>query len=423
MLWNPSVVAIIIFVITFALIVTDRFHRTPCALAGGVAMIALNIVPQEHAFHAVDWNVIFLLIGMMIIASAMSKAGTFQWLAIRLAKAAGGEPSRLLIILSLSLAVMSAFLDNVTAVILFATVTIYIASLLRVSPMPFLVAEMLASEVGGGATLIGDPPNIMIGSAVGLDFVAFIINLAPIVLVLLVIFVPTIWLLFREELQTDPELKELILQLDESEAIEDIDLLRKSLGVLGFVTVGFLFHGALGYEPATIALLGAVVLMFIGGQEIQDVLQDVEWTTIFFFIGLFIAVEGLVAVGLIERLATALLGLTGENLTLTTIGLLWMSGIISGIVDNIPYTAAMIPLVKELGRHMAVEPLWWSLALGACLGGNYTLIGCASNVTVADISARAGHPISFTYFLKYGVIVTTEMLLVSTVYIWLRYLL
>jgi Na+/H+ antiporter NhaD/arsenite permease-like protein len=416
-------VAGVVFVVTYALIATDRLDKTIAALLGGVAMVVLRVIDQEEAFLAIDFNVIFLLAGMMILAGILRRTGFFQWVAIRSVKIADGDPFRLLLVLSTVAAVLSAFLDNVTTVVLIAPVTLYIATVLRVSPIPFLVSEILASNIGGTATLIGDPPNILIGSASGLDFAAFLGTMAPAAILVFVAFVLTIRVLFGGALEVHAEVREAVLALDEGEVIGDPWLLRVSILVIGATLVGFLAHGPLGYEPATIALLGATVLMLVARIDAETVLREVEWPTLFFFVGLFMLVEGIVHVGIIDALAGGLFDLTAGDQGVTTIGLLWLSAIASAIVDNIPYTATMIPVVQGLGAEgLAIEPLWWALALGACLGGNATIIGASANVVVANLAGRAGHPITFRAFLPYGAIVVVESLVISTVYLWLRFL-
>ncbi len=419
---NPTFLAGGIFLITYALIVTERVHRTIAALLGGVAIILVGVLDQDQAFQAIDWNVIFLLAGMMMIANVLRETGLFQWIAVQSVRLGKGNPYSIMIILVLVTAVTSALLDNVTIVILMAPVTLFIAASLGVSPLPFLIAEILASNIGGTATLVGDPPNILIGSAAGIDFVTFAANLAPIALIILIAFIGLTWLLFRKDLQAVKSGQSSIEAMDTSELITNRPLLSKSLIVMAGVVLGFLFHGALHLQPATIALAGATVLMLWGRIDTDHVLQDIEWTTLFFFIGLFIVVEALVEVGIIEAVAQAALRLTGGNLQMTSMLLLWLSAVASGIVDNIPYTATMIPVVESLGHSMPVEPLWWSLALGACLGGNATLVGAAANVVVANLAEKSGHPISFGLFLRYGAIVTFMSIVLASVYVWVRYL-
>ena len=421
---DPAVaLTALIFVITYAVIATDRVDKTVAALLGGTAVVVLGIVDQEEAFGAIDLNVIFLLAGMMTMAAILRRTGFFQWLAIRSVKVAGGEPYRLLIVLSLVCAALSALLDNVTTVVLIAPVTLYIASVLRVSPVPFLISEILASNIGGTATLIGDPPNILIGSAAGLGFAEFLANMAPIALAILVVYVGLTRVLFGRDLRVHDDVREAVLALDEAEVLTEPRLLRLSLSVIGVTLAGFLVAGPLGLEAGTIALLGAAVLLLLSGLEVESVLRDVEWPTLFFFVGLFMLVEAVVHVGIIGALADSLIRLTGGDATVTTLGLLWISGIGSAIIDNIPYTATMIPVVQQLGAAgMPIEPLWWSLALGACLGGNATIVGASANVVVANMARRAGHEISFVAFLRYGLLVTFVSLVMSTVYLYARYL-
>lgn len=418
---NPVWLAGSIFLLTYALIVSERIHRTISALLGGLAMI-LFVIPQDTAFHSIDWNVIFLLAGMMIIANVLKETGLFQWIALQAVRLGKGDPFQVLIVLSLITAVGSALLDNVTIVILIAPVTLFVASTLRVSPIPFLIAEILASNIGGMATLIGDPPNILIGSAAGIDFVTFAANMGPISVIILLVFIGMAHFLFKKELMAQDQSNVNIADLDASALITDPILLRKSLVVMTGVILGFLLHGALHLEPATIALTGATLLMLWSKTDPHHALRDIEWTTLFFFFGLFITVEAIVEVGLIEMVADAALRLTGGDLALTSMLLIWFSAIASGIVDNIPYTATMIPIVKSLGQAMPADPLWWSLALGADLGGNLTLVGAAANVVVASLAEKSGHPISFKHFLRYGIITAVMSLTLASGYVWLRYL-
>jgi len=418
------VLTAIIFVVTYALIATDRMDKTIAALLGGTTVVVLGIIHQEEAFGAIDLNVIFLLAGMMILAAILRRTGFFQWLAILSVKVAGGDPFRLLIVLSVVSAVLSAFLDNVTTVVLIAPVTLYISTVLRVSPLPFLMSEILASNIGGTATLIGDPPNILIGSASGLGFSEFLVNLGPIALAILVVFLVMTRFMFGRDLEIHEEVRDAVLALDEGEVLSNPGLLRLSLLVIGGTLVGFLLATPLGLEPGAIALLGGAVLLLFSRLEVEEVLREIEWPTLFFFVGLFMLVEAVVHVGIIDALAGSLIDVTGGDATVTAIGLLWLSGIASAIVDNIPYTATMIPVIEQLGRAgLPIEPLWWSLALGACLGGNATIVGASANVVVANMAGRAGHPITFRAFLPYGVLVAAVSLVMSSVYLYLRYLL
>lgn len=418
------VLTAIIFVVTYALIATDRMDKAIAALLGGTTVVVLGIIHQEEAFGAIDLNVIFLLAGMMILAAILRRTGFFQWLAILSVKVAGGDPFRLLIVLSVVCAVLSAFLDNVTTVVLIAPVTLYISTVLRVSPLPFLISEILASNIGGTATLIGDPPNILIGSASGLGFSEFLINLGPIALAVLLVFLVMTRFMFGRDLEIHEEVRDAVLALDEREVLSNPGLLRLSLLVIGGTLTGFLLATPLGLEPGSIALLGAAVLLLLSRLEVEEVLREIEWPTLFFFVGLFMLVEAVVHVGIIDALAGSLVDVTGGDATVTALGLLWLSGIASGIVDNIPYTATMIPVIDQLGQAgLPIEPLWWSLALGASLGGNATIVGASANVVVANMAGRAGHPITFRAFLPYGVLVAAVSLVMSSVYLYLRYLL
>jgi Na+/H+ antiporter NhaD/arsenite permease-like protein len=416
-------IAAILFVVTYAAIATDRLDKTVAALLGGLLMVALGVVSQEEAFAAIDLNVIFLLAGMMALANVLGRTGFFALVGIKATKLAGGRPYVLMAILALITAVLSAFLDNVTTVVLLAPVTLYVASVLQVSPIPFLITLIFSSNVGGTATLIGDPPNILIGSAAGLDFGSFLLNLTPIVIIVFAALLVVMRVLFRGDLAVNERVREAVMDLDESEVISDSRTMRIALVVIAGTMVGFLVHGALGLEAATIALLGATVLLLVGRIEPGPVLREIEWPTLFFFVGLFMLVSGVVRVGIIDGAARAMLEATRGDPTVTVISLLWLSGFASGVVDNIPYTATMLPLVQNIGQHgIPLEPSWWALALGADFGGNATLVGASANVIVASLAARAGHPIRFATFLRYGVVVTVMSLLLSTAYLWVRYL-
>jgi Na+/H+ antiporter NhaD/arsenite permease-like protein len=417
-----AIVGVAIFVATYALIATERIHKTLAALAGGVLMILLGVVTQEQAFEEIDFNVIFLLAGMMILAGIVRKTGVFGWLAVRAARLAGGDPYRILVVLSLITAVASAFLDNVTTVVLVGPITLFLAARLGMNPFPFLMSEILASNIGGAATLIGDPPNILIGSAAGLDFGAFLSVMAPLSIILLAVYLLAARWLFRGLLTADPELRASFLDLDERSMITQPALLRRSLAVLGLTLVGFLLHGALHLEPATIALTGAVVLMIIARESPDEILREVEWPTLFFFIGLFMLVAGVIEIGLISAVASAIREVTGGALEATSLLMLWMSAVLSAIIDNIPYTATMIPVVTNLSEGQPNDALWWALAMGADLGGNATLIGASANVILAGMAEREGHPITFGQFLRFGLPVTVGTMVIATAYLWVRFL-
>lgn len=428
-----------IFVIAYAVIVSEKVHKTAVAVFGAALMLVLKILQQHEAFHVeefgVDWNVIFLLISMMVIINLMRPTGIFEYIAIKSAKLGRGEPFRIMAIFAVVTAVLSALLDNVTTVLLITPVTLLIADALEVDPIPYLISCALASNIGGTATLIGDPPNIMIASKAQLNFMDFIYNLAPVVLVLMVLYIVFIKLIWGRNLRTRDELKERIMSMKEREAIKDPVMLKKSLFVLIVVLTGFVFHGMLHLQPATVALFGAGLLLLLSGtHEPHHVLAEVEWPTIFFFVGLFIIVGGVVKVGLIKWMSLQVLDLTQGNMFATSMVVMWFSAFASAIVDNIPYVATMNPLVidmagrlwpdlsgLELLHHSELMPLWWSLALGACLGGNGSAIGASANVIVVGMSEKAGRKITFLKFMLYGMPIMVLTVLVSAVYVWLRY--
>jgi Na+/H+ antiporter NhaD/arsenite permease-like protein len=415
--------AAVIFLVAYALIASERVDRTLVALLGGLLVVALGIIDQHQAFEAIDFNVIFLLAGMMIIASGLSRTGFFEYVAGRAIHASKGDPYRLLIFLAILTAILAAVLDNVTTVVLLTPVTLSLARTLRVSPFPYLISQVFASNIGGTATLIGDPPNILIGSAAGLDFVDFLVHLAPVVIVIMIMFVFMMRRSFGGSMEDDASRLDRLAELDPAAAIKDRRLMVRSLVVLGLTIVGFLFHTALGLEAATIAMLGATVLMLIGPLDPHDTLREIEWNTLFFFVGLFMLIEAVVHVGLVGGVATALAEAAGGRLDVATMGILWFSAIASAVVDNIPYTATAIPIVQGLiDGGMAGDVLWWALALGACLGGNLTIVGASANIVVANLAARDGHPITFWQFFRYGLGVVVMSLVVSTAYLWIRYL-
>ena len=419
---NDILLAVGIFILVYGAIISEKVDRAAVALLGGMATIILiSSYTQEKAFHAIDLNVLMLLAGMMVIANIMSDTGVFQWLGTKAIQLGKGNPTRIMQILVLVTAVTSAMLDNVTVVVLLAPVTLVATASLGVNPIPFLIAEVLASNIGGAATLIGDPPNILIGSAAGIDFLTFLLNMGPYVLVVLILFTLGLPLLFRSELRTAGDVSITPEYIDASTLITDRSLLIKSLIVLGFVMAGFMLHGFLHLETATIALAGAAALMLWSGQSAHKVFHHVEWATLMFFVGLFVLVEALVEVGVIDMIATWLFEATQGNAMVTSLALLWGSAILSGLVDNIPYTATVIPIVQKLGEDgMYIWPLWWALAIGADLGGNLTLIGASANVVVASFAERSGHKITFMKFLKYGTITTFFAIVIASFYL-IRY--
>ena len=432
-------IATSIFILAYALIVSEKIHKTIVAIFGAALMIVIGIVTQEDAFHStelgVDWNVIFLLVSMMTIINIMKPSGIFEYIAIKSAKWGKGEPFKIMAIFSVVTAVLSAFLDNVTTVLLIAPVTLLICQALELDVIPYLITEVLASNIGGTATLIGDPPNIMIASKAQLDFMAFIYHLTPVIIITMIVYIFTLKLVFGRRLAVREDLRQRIMAMDESEAIKDPVLLKKSLIVLAVTMTGFVLHGILHLEPATIALFGAGLLLLVSGiKEPHHILAEAEWATLFFFIGLFIIIGGVIKVGLIKWMSLQVLAITQGNMFATSMVVMWFSAFASAIVDNIPYVATMNPLIIDMAKqlwpnlsgvellhHPELMPVWWSLALGACLGGNGTAIGASANVIVVGIAERSGNPISFKKFLLYGVPFMIQTVIISTIYVWLRY--
>lgn len=423
------IVAIIVFTAAYLLIATERINRVVAALGGAGVILAIGLVGPDDAFYSkdtgIDWNVIFLLFGMMVIVGVLKMTGVFEYVAIWAAKAAKGRPFRVMTLLCLITAVASAGLDNVTTVLLVAPVTLLVAERIGVRPVPFLIAEALASNIGGTSTLVGDPPNLIVASKSGLGFNDFLINLGPVVLVMLVAFVVLSRFLFRKDFIADPDRVADVMQLDEREAIQDRALLVRSLIVLAMVLAGFTLHSVLHLEPSIIALLGAGLLIAVSGLRPQAYLAEVEWETLLFFAGLFILVGSLVKTGVIDILAQALTTATGDSVPMAMMLLLWGSALFSAIVDNIPFIATMTPVVDRMvsggGAFAGQNGLWWALVLGADLGGNATAIGASANVVVAGIAKRSGHPISFWEFTRYGLVVAVVTLGIATPYLLLRY--
>ena len=428
MMETATIVAIVIFVIAYALIISEKVHRTIVGLFGAMLMILFGIISQETAVHHIDFNTLGLLMGMMIIVNITSETGLFNFLAIWAAQKVKAQPVALLVVLSTITMVCSALLDNVTTVLLTVPITFSITSQLKVDVMPYLIAQILSSNVGGTATLIGDPPNIMIGSAVGLDFMAFVENLSLISILIFILVQFILIAVYRKELHTQPELQDKIMRLPAGAQITDHALLRKCLSVIFLTITLFVLHGSLGLESATVALSGAGLLLLLTATRdenaIVKVLSKIEWPAIFFFGGLFILVGALVETGVIRMLAAEAIHATGGNVEATAMLILWMSAIASAFIDNIPFVATLIPLIQDMGQMglSDLTPMWWSLALGACLGGNGTLIGASANVVVASMSAQRGRPISFLGFMKIAFPVMIFTVLVSSVYVYLRYL-
>jgi len=425
--------AISIFVIIYAFIISEKIHRAVIAGFGAALMVIVGIIDAHQTFtHYIEWNTLVLLIGMMILVSITNQTGVFQWLAIKTAQWVKGNPIQLLIVLSLLTALLSALLDNVTTVLLIVPVTFSITRLLKVNPVPYLISEVLASNIGGTATLIGDPPNIMIGAAnKHLTFNAFLIHLAPIAIIILIITLIILYFLYRNQLVVSEEDKQKIFELRAEDEIQDISLLKKSLFVLGLTMLGFTLHSVFHLEASVIAFAGACMLMLIGLNEkgVEKALASIEWGTIFFFAGLFVLVGGLQEVGVIKAIAKGVLDITDGDLSLAAILILWVSGIASATIDNIPFVATMIPLVQEMANSLGlavdapqINTLWWSLALGACLGGNGTVLGASANVIVSGMAAKEGNGFSYVQFLLIGAPITLVSLAISHLYIFIRYL-
>lgn len=434
---DPAWVAMAIFVLTYVLVIAERINRSIIALLGGGVMIISGLLSQEEAVRGIDFNTIALLTGMMILVSISRRCGMFEYLAIWSAKKGRAQPWAMLAMLSLVTAVVSAFLDNVTTVLLIAPVTLSITRQLEVPAYPFLFAEVFASNIGGTATLIGDPPNIMIGSAADLSFNDFIIHVAPAIAVVMTVQLVMTHLVWGKRLRATPQARERVLALDERSMIVDPALTRISLAILGAVIAAFVLARPLHLEPGTIALFGAAVLMLCHNIEhhreieqqtlkVTATFNDIDWITIFFFVGLFVIVHGVDAAGILDLAARRLLAATREDPAATTVVILWGSAVISAIVDNIPFVAAMIPLIKGMAPHLGgadhITPLWWALSLGACLGGNGTLIGASANLAVAGIAERSGIGFSFLTFTKYGLGMMLVSVGISHLYLWLRYL-
>ncbi|WP_204803462.1 ArsB/NhaD family transporter [Mycobacterium riyadhense] len=423
-----SVIAITVFVVAYALIASDRVNKTLAALAGAAIVVALPIIDSDDVFYShktgIDWDVIFLLLGMMIIVSVLRQTGIFEYVAIWAAKRARGSPLRIMILLVLVMALGSALLDNVTTVLLIAPVTLLVCDRLAINPAPFLMAEVFASNIGGAATLVGDPPNIIIASRAGLTFNDFLLHMTPIVLIVMAAFVALVPRMFRPATVEADRVAD-VMSLNEREAIRDHRLLIKCGVILLLVFVAFIAHPVLHMKPSIVALLGAGVLVVISGLERSDYLSSVEWDTLLFFAGLFIMVGALVKTGVVDALARAATQLTGGHELLTVLLILGISAPVAGIIDNIPFVATMTPIVAELVAAMPVQDnpdvLWWALALSADFGGNLTAVGASANVVMLGIARSAGTPISFWEFTRKGIVVTAVSIALSAVYLWLRY--
>ena len=417
-----QMIAVGVFLLVMAAIISEKVHRSVAALAGAVVLLLTHVLTIEIAADYVDLNTIGVLVGMMLFVAVVKSSGLFEYIAIWSAKLTRGQPMAILAVFTVITAVLSAFLDNVTTVLLIGPMTIAITQILEVNPVPFLLSQIMASNIGGTATLIGDPPNIMIGSAAGLSFADFIVNTGPVVVVILAVVLGIFFLMYRGNLHVEKENMEKVLTLDEKLTIKDASLLRKSVIMIVLVVVGFIFHAQLGIESATVALTAAGVMLLIGGQDAEDVILGVEWSTILFFIGLFVVVGGLNSTGVIAMLANGMLDLVGDNEMLAIVLIVWASALISAFLDNIPFVATLIPMIQTMQQGgMDVLPLWWALSLGACLGGNGSLIGASANVVLAGVSAKNGYPITFMSYLKKGFPLMLLSVAICTVYLLIRF--
>lgn len=431
---SPLLVSLTVFVLTYAVIVTEKINRSVVALLGAGLMVFSGVLNQAEAFHGIDLNTISLLTGMMVIVAITQKSGVFQYVAVKAAKLVKADPWGLLVMLSLVTALFSALLDNVTTVLLIAPVTLLITDSLRINPYPYLFSVIFASNIGGTATLIGDPPNIMIGSAAKLTFNEFLFNLAPVATVVMALtFVPVYWLWGRR-LTASAEDRRLVMAFNERESITDVRLLKQALFVIALVIAGFVMAHAIGQEPGTIAMFGAALLLLLRvydkhaeeqSHAIHHTFGEVEWITIFFFVGLFVVVAGIEKAGALELLAHKIVDWTGGDFAVTAYVVLWVSAILSAVVDNIPFVATMIPVIQNMSATFSpeqIDTLWWSLALGACLGGNGSLVGASANLVVAGFAERAGQPIRFVPFMLLAFPLMLASIAVSSLYIWMRYL-
>jgi Na+/H+ antiporter NhaD/arsenite permease-like protein len=414
--------AVALFAVALLVIATERVDRTKIALAGGVLMLLTQTIDQHEAIEAIDWNTLGLLAGMMLMVKVTEPTGVYTWLAIRAGQLSRGRPVAVVWSLAVTTAVLSAFLDNLTTVLLMVPITFLLADALDIDPIPLVVIEIVVSNIGGTATLIGDPPNILIAGATGLSFTAFITNLAPVAIATFAVVTAGLYLVFRRQLRVAPEARQRVMELDARRSIEDMGELKRTVPVLVGTILLFFAHQALHLEPATVAMTGATVMLFVSRQRLQDSLAGIEWPTLFFFIGLFVMVGGLEETGAIDEVAHGIAAVTDGDRTAELLGITWVSAFGSGLVDNIPFTAAMIPVVESLQGDGGDDAYWWALALGACFGGNATLVAAAANVAAAGRAARAGRPIGFLYFLKIGLPVTLVSMIIATAYIALRYL-
>ncbi len=420
---TEQIISIVIFLITMTAIMTERVHRTVAAITGAILLIVTHILTIETSIAYVDINTVGVLVGMMLFVAVVKNSGIFEYIAIKSAKIAKGKPVNIMIIFILITTILSAFLDNVTTVLLIGPMTIAITRILNINPIPFLITQIMASNIGGTATLIGDPPNIMIGSAANLGFTDFILNTGLPVIFIIITAIIYFLLIYKKQLIVDEENISKVMEMDENKAIKDKSLMIKSIVLIVLVVIGFIFHSQLQMESCVIALLAAIIMLLIGKQDAEEIILGVEWSTILFFIGLFIVVGGLEETGVIDKLANLLVSATSGNMILTMIIILWASAIISSFLDNIPFVATLIPLILTMQQtgNIDVTPLWWALSLGACLGGNGTLIGASANVVLSSISSKNGYPITFKHYMKIGFPLMIISIIISSIYLLMRF--
>jgi len=419
---HQEIIAIAIFVVVIGAIMTEKVHRTAAALAGTVALLLTGILTVDQAISYVDFNTIGVLVGMMLFVAVVKHSGLFEYVSIKSAKMAKGDPWKIMVSFMVITAVCSALLDNVTTVLLMGPMTLTLAKMMKINPVPILLGQIFASNIGGTMTLIGDPPNIMIGSAAGLSFLDFVENTGLACTIGLIAIIFFMKFAYKKKLSADADAIKEIMQLDENKSITDRRLLHISVVMILLIVVAFVIHGRLGIESSAVALTAAAIMMIIGRQDIEEVVADVEWPTLLFFFGLFVVVGGMVKTGVIEQLATLIMDLSGGHLIMTMMILLWASAFLSAILDNIPFVATLIPLILAMGQQgMDITPLWWAISLGACLGGNGTQIGASANVVLSGIAGRHGYPISFNDYTKVGMPVMIITVVIAMIFLLLKY--
>lgn len=417
-----KIFAIVVFVLVMGAIMTEKLHRATAALAGAVLLVICGVMTGKQAIGYIDFNTIGVLVGMMIVVAVIRTTGMFEYISIKAAKAAKGDPWKILIAFVLITAILSAFLDNVTTVLLVGPMSIAIARMLEINPVPFLMMQILASNVGGTATMIGDPPNIMIGSASGLSFMDFIANTGAAAVLIIIAQIIVMKFLYKKQLESGPINKTSVMNLDPDKSITNRKLMKQSIAVMFLVVIGFVIHDKLGFDSCMIALGAAAIMLIIGHQEVDQIISEVEWTTIVFFMSLFAVVGGLERTGVIHSISSWLISATEGHYILTMLVLLWASALLSSVLDNIPFVATLIPLVLTMQQQgMNVEAFWWAISLGACLGGNGTMIGASANVVLSDIANKHGYPITFKSYLRVGFPFMLMSVGIATVFLLVRY--